>query len=216
MRAVFAYTWWRSARTRQWIVPALLYLLVLVVLNPPGGTLRSRGAIGVILLLGASSWITATVFNSEGASQAAVTQASVGGAVRSRLGGASAALAAALVLALASSSLALLLRGDSGTVPEIGLNFLIVLAAHAAAALLGGGIGAAFAQPVFTTPAVAFWLALLACVACLAVPISPLPIVVGQLSSGTDPSAALAGFGVLGLVVWFAGVLGSSRAEWRR
>ncbi len=215
MSAVFAYTWWRLARTKQWIVPGLLYLLLVVVLNPPGGSFQGSGAIGVILILGASAWLTLTAFTSEGMSQAMVTRVSVGGAVRLRLGVALAALSASSVLALVSTTLAFVRRGDVLTLPETALACAFVLTAHLSAALLGGAIGVVFGSPVVSSTALVVWLALLCCVAVIGAPVSPLPIALGALGSDGDPTVPVAMLAAVGVTTWVAGVLATSRAGWR-
>ena len=197
MRAVFTYTWWRSVT--GWIGPAVIYLLVLVVLNPPGAGFLNNSAIGVFFMLPLSIWISSVTIRSEGASQAAITQVNSGSFLRFRIGSALAALSSCSVLALCSVVLAWLRHGDETTTLDVAL----ALVAHLVLACVGCGVGLISTAALVSRPELGWLAGATLVLLLLAVPISPVVLVLATLASGLQPPILGLGLtGAVGLCLW--------------
>ena len=189
MIAMARYVCARCFVSQRWIPPLTLFALVSAVLYSSSGDALGTGAIGALLLLPVSAWMSAAALNMDGPSQVAVVTASLGGYLRGR---------AAIVLTTAVVSVSIGLPGiaiallsdphHGGVTGPVGTSGLLLVATSMTTAA-GVVLGQLCARPIIRRPGFSWLVAIFASVMAIAVPGSPFGSLLKLLSApNTSPS----------------------------
>ena len=175
------WTFVRSFRSHFWITPTIVFALVALVAYSASSPYYRSGALGGGLALLFSVWLTVASAGTH-PGQEAITAVAVGGPARLRL--AEAFSASLLAVAYAAGGHILSLTRDPLVAERAnpGLHLLALGVLYAVASGTGATVGALTSRPVIRGRAVAFSLSACAVVLLLAVPISPVQILISVAS----------------------------------
>lgn len=168
MGTLFGYTLRRCTFSQHWVPPWVLAVLTISISYAPHGAFEGSIAIGTVVLMLASAWLTTACLGSEAASQTDVL-AVASGPARVQLAKLAASLCAAFALAPVSFVYAWL---RSGHPPDRAVTFW-AFASHLVACLVGVGIGGIASRPFVHRAATSFLVAAVLCVADIALPHAP-------------------------------------------
>ena len=213
MIALARYVLARCLVSQRWVPPIVLFALTIGVFSSAGGDAIGTGSIAALILFPATTWITISALHVDDISQVTVVGVSHGSMVRARIATLLTSFGCSCSLAVLSVGSVLATDPAHGAAGGVGTTLAGLLLINGLSALSGVALGQACARPLIPRAGLSWTLAVGLTVGLIAIPESPLILVLAALSEAgqTAPwSEALppAGFLVvgdlliLGLTLW--------------
>lgn len=183
MTALARYVIARCLTSQRWVPPITLFVLASAVFFTAGGDATGAGSISALLLVPTTTWMTISALHVDDPSQVAVVGTKVGSMLRARVGTLATVLSSALVLAVLSGVGAVTTDPHHGGVDGIAGTAAGLLLIDVMCVCSGVVLGQLCARPLVRRAGFSWSLAALGNVALVAVPGSPLVVVLRALSA---------------------------------
>lgn len=213
MIALARYVLARCLVSQRWVPPIVLFALTVGVFSSAGGDAIGTGSIAALILFPATTWITISALHVDDISQITIVGVSHGSMVRARIATLLTSFGCSCSLAVLSVGSVIATDPAHGAAGGVGRTLTGLLLINGLSALSGVALGQACARPLIPRAGLSWTLAVGVTIGLIAIPKSPLILVLAALSGAgqTAPwSEALppAGFLVvgdvllLGLTLW--------------